>query len=448
MSDTPKVLPFSNPEAWRSELEMKWSAVDKAFRPDGSEHNAVLCLLKHPDWKGVIVYDAFRDRVTLTRPAPWAALEAPQERKDAWTDTDTMRLVVWLKRELKVTFTREKCEGALAVVAEVNQKHAVREHLNGLAWDGRPRIDGLFHLYFGAEANDYTRAASISFLIGAVARIMTPGCQLDTLPILEGPQGLGKSSACRILAGEWFSDSAIDFGTKDSYQQLPGVWLYELSELDALNRRDVARVKAFVSGRFDRYRPSYGRRTVDVPRQVAFVGTTNADAYLPDDTGNRRFNPIKCTRIDIEALRRDRAQLWAEAVRRFNDGEAWHFGAATANLAALEQEDRRLPDPWEASVATWLRGRIRSQDPVTTTDVLSGLEIEIARHDRFSAMRVASVLRALGWERKRVMIDNVRTYRFFPPGAPPPPQTIRAASPPIATDTEEPDHAFEGLLDD
>ena len=401
--------------AWRDDLDTTTLA-GGIEKPKSSQRNAILALSRCPDWAGVISYDSFRDRVRISAP-PWSSLEAPAESHDTWTDTDTTRLEVWLERELGVAFSRDKCEAAITTHAESHARHAVREFLDAIKWDGAPRVDGLFHSYFGAEASDYTRAVSTSFMVGAVARVMCPGCQLDTLPILEGAQGIGKSSAVRALAGEWFSDSTIDFGSKDSYQQLLGVWIYELSELDALNRRDVARVKAFISAPSDRYRPSYGRRVIDVPRQLAFVGTTNADRYLSDDTGARRFLPIKCGGIDLVTLKRDRNQLWAEAVHRFRRGEQWHLTAARALDAAEEQEERRIHDPWEENVDRWLNGRIDKTKPVTTTDVLNGLEIEPRDHDKFRAVRVASSLKILGWKRCRVMVDGARHWRWFPPDA-------------------------------
>ncbi|HXN30546.1 MAG TPA: virulence-associated E family protein, partial [Polyangiaceae bacterium] len=402
--------------AWRDDLDMTVLA-GGISKPKSSQRNAILALSRCPDWAGVVSYDSFRDRVRISLP-PWSSLEAPAESHDTWTDTDTTRLEVWLERELGVAFSRDKCEAAISAHAESRARHAVREFLDALKWDGVPRVDGLFHSYFGAEASDYTRAVSTSFMVGAVARVMRPGCQLDTLPILEGDQGIGKSSAVRALAGEWFSDSTIDFGSKDSYQQLLGVWIYELSELDALNRRDVARVKAFISAPSDRYRPSYGRRVIDVPRQLAFIGTTNADRYLSDDTGARRFLPIKCGTIDLASIKRDRPQLWAEAFHRFRKGEQWHLTAARALDAAAVQEERRIPDPWEENVEAWLKGRIDGAKPVTVTDVLNGLDIAPCDHDKFRAMRVSSSLKILGWEHHRVMVDGERRWRWFPPDHP------------------------------
>ena len=217
----------------------------------------------------------------------------------------------------------------------------------------------------------------------------------------------------RVLAGpKWFSDSELELGDKDGYQALVGVWIYELGELHALGKRDVARVKAFVSAPADRYRPSYGRRSILVPRQTVFVGTTNASQYLGDETGGRRFNPIKCGRIDLAKLTQDRDQLWAEARHRFDKGEAWHMTGALAKVAAEEQEERFVRDPWEERVAAWLANPEREDVGVTTADVLAALHVDTGKQGKTEAMRVAAILRRLGWTRRQERVGDDRRYVY------------------------------------
>jgi putative DNA primase/helicase len=433
-------------QSWRDGLSCSFDK-DGRERVKASVENAFLCMTRHPDWKGGLVYDAFRDRILFSRRAPWT-FEASNVLHDVWLDSDTHRMGVWLERELGIAFSREKCEAALTLCVETNSRHVVRDWLEAETWDGKPRVDALFSRYFGAEESDYVRSVSISFCIGSVARIMRPGCQLDTLPILEGDQGIGKSSGIRGLGGEWFSDTALDFGDKDSYQQLRGVWIYELSELDALNRKDVARVKAFISAPSDRYRPSYGRRVVDFPRQVAFIGTVNprgGGEYLSDDTGNRRFLPVLCGIIDVPALRADRAQLWAEALVRFKMGEAWHLTGDAARTAAEEQDQRRIVDPWESHVETFLAGRTDPDRPVSVTEVLTGLGLEHDHdHDKFRATRAAAALRAAGWIRHRVRIDGVRSYLYHSPRRPVYPRIAASQTQAKPTEPDPWDQPAEG----
>jgi predicted P-loop ATPase len=179
--------------------------------------------------------------------------------------------------------------------------------------DGKQRLDHWLTKYIGAEETPYTHSIGRSALIGAVARIRNPGCKVDTVPIIEGKQGLGKSSAARILFDPWFSDELADLGGKDAAMQTQGAWLIEISELDAMSRSEVSRIKAFVSRATDRFRPPYGARVIESPRSCVFWGTTNSDTYLKDETGGRRFWPIKAGRIDVNGLAAARDQLWARS---------------------------------------------------------------------------------------------------------------------------------------
>ena len=174
--------------------------------------------------------------------------------------------------------------------------------------------------------------------------------------ILEGPQGAKKSTALAVLAGDgWFTDELAEIGSKDAALQMRGVWIIEIAELDAIGRAEVSRIKAFLSRTVDRYRPPYDRYVVDVPRQCVFAGSVNPDTYLRDETGNRRFWPVRCGRIDLDALRRDRDQLWAEAVVRYREGAIWWIDDRDLIAAAnVEQEARVHPDAWHALIERWL----------------------------------------------------------------------------------------------
>ena len=241
------------------------------------------------------------------------------------------------------------------MVARDIMHHPVRERLNGLKWDGTARLDSWLTDYLGVEpatgydaeksqAHRYTSEVGLRWLISAVARVYQPGCKADHCLILEGPQGVGKSTAAATLALEdaWFADEIADLGTKDSAQDLRGKWIIELGELSALKRGEIERVKAFMSRKVDHYRPSYGRRSQDFPRQCVFIGITNADAYLGDETGGRRFWPVKVGKIDLEKLKADREQLWAEAVAAYRAGEKWWLDKATEALA--RERAGRAPD--------------------------------------------------------------------------------------------------------
>jgi predicted P-loop ATPase len=249
-------------------------------------------------------------------------------------------------------------------VARDNGFHPVREYFEGLRWDGTPRLDTWLIDYFHADDTPYVRAIGPRWLISSVARIYEPGCQADHVLVLEGPQGKQKSTALRTLAvkDEWFTDRLSNLSSKDAIQEVAGVLIIELAELDILMRTKPAAYKAFLSRRYDRFRPVYGRHMVLWKRQCIFGGTVNPTAdgrYLNDLTGARRFWPVTCRgRIDIDALRRDRDQLWAEAVVRYRRGDPWWLETeALERLAEAEQQARIAVDPWLPSIRDWLGDR-------------------------------------------------------------------------------------------
>jgi len=279
--------------------------------------------------------------------------------------------------------------------------------------------------YLGAAPTDLTHAMGGLWLISAVARIFRPGVKADHMLILEGEQGARKSTALKILAGEeWFTDELPDLGSKDAAIHMQGVWIVEIAELDAIGRAEVSRIKAFLTRTTDRFRPPYGRHTVEIKRQCVFAGTVNPDTYLRDETGNRRFWPIRCGDIDVDGLARDRNQLWAEAVHRFKAGAIWWLEDMALLKAARDEQDKRYQsDAWDGLIDRWLtheisitgdsyssfdpprRESIPRREPLRDVSVGEILEeaigIEPARWTRVDQMRVSGYLKKTGWERYR-----------------------------------------------
>jgi predicted P-loop ATPase len=228
--------------------------------------------------------------------------------------------------------------------------------------------------------------------------------------ILEGPQGIRKSTALKTIAGEFFTDELADLGSKDAAMQTRGVWIIELSELDSLGHAEVARIKAFISRTTDRFRPPYGMRLVESPRQCIFAGTVNHGTYLRDETGGRRFWPVVCGAIDVAALQRDRDQLWAEAKARFRTGASWWLETPDlVRLAGDQQEARYEGDPWEELLAPWLDGR----ESTSVSEVLQRcIDKPQSQWTQTDKIRVARCLRSHGWVRYRERQGSRLEWRY------------------------------------
>ena len=366
--------------------------------------NAIAAFRHAPEWGGVLAFNEFGCGTVVLRPAPWGIVP-----KGEWTDHEDRLATEWLQRQ-GVLISVEVAGQAVQTAARDHPFHPVKAYLQGLHWDGVERVDRWLSTYLGAEDTEYSRAVGSRWLISAVARIFRPGAKADCCLILEGPQGIRKSTALRTVAGEYFTDELADLGSKDAAMQTRGVWIIELSELDNLSHAEVARIKAFMSRTTDRFRPPYGMRLVESPRQCVFAGTVNHGTYLRDETGGRRFWPIVCGRIDVHALAGDRDQLWAEAKVRFESGCVWWLDTADlVQLATDQQEARYDGDPWEEVVGPWLESK-------QTTAISEVLEKCInkpqAQWTQTDKIRAARCLRAQGWVRYRERQGDRLEWRY------------------------------------
>lgn len=334
--------------------------------------------------------------MVIRKRPPWG-----EETPDApWTDHHESLVRVWFQCE-DIAAALGDVGRAVQAAARHDPFHPVRDYLNALKWDGTPRLETWLTPYLGVEDTPYSRAVGPRFLISAVARIFKPGCQADHMLILEGPQGKLKSSALRDLAREaWFTDRLSNLRSKDAAMEVAGAWLIEMPELDALTKVGNSTIKAFVTRRHDCFRPPHGKHLVNQPRQCVFAGTINPNGgYLTDPTGARRFWPVLCGKIDLEALGRDRNLLWAEALVRFRAGAPWWLETPELEaLATAEQEQRFRVDPWAEIVGEWLVGR----DDVSVSEVLTGaLGIPAASQSHPAEIRIAAILKSTGFKQYR-----------------------------------------------
>jgi len=395
---------------------------DLAGTPERNEANVIIALTSDPAFAGVLAFDEFAQEIVVRRRLPWDSTDAPPPRP--WEDADDIRTAEWLQLR-GINVAPVVVGRAVGAVARELRIHPVRDWLDTLKWDGTPRIETWTSTYLGAEPTELHHTIGALWLISAVARIYRPGAKADHMLILEGPQGARKSTALKVLAGEaWFTDELPEVGSKDAALHMQGIWIVEIAELDAIGRAEVSRIKAFLTRTTDRFRPPYGRYTVEVARQCVFAGTVNPDTYLRDETGNRRFWPLRCGIIDIDALARDRDQLWAEAVHRFREGAIWWIeDPALLEDARQAQDSRYQSDAWDDLIEHWLVHEIRTvadgypdygntrtesvprPEPLADVSVGEILEeaigLEPARWTRGDQMRVSAYLKANGWKRYR-----------------------------------------------
>lgn len=382
-----------------------WTAIldctERGPRPSLS--NVITVLQKDPTlgpdrfW-----HDEFLDRIIVAN--------SPQRE---WRDEDDYKLTAYIQQEAGMSLVSDGIVSkAVRLVARQRAKHCVRDWLHTLTWDTVPRIDTAFEDYWGIEDEaihplPYVRAASANFFIGAVARIEQPGCKLDTMPVFEGAQGTRKSSALEILAGPWFASAHETMGTKDFLVGIRGKWFIEIAELQSFTRAEVTQIKNTMSTRIDTYRPPYGRATVDFPRQCVFAGTTNVDTWGADETGLRRFWPLRCGAIRLDLLAAARDQLFAEALVRFRAHLSWW---EMPDTAADVQGSRMVQDALTDRIRPLLIGKT----DITVAEICDGLKIATEKLDRALQMRVADSLKRLGWARRMSWREG-KTCRVWMP---------------------------------
>jgi predicted P-loop ATPase len=406
------IHPFPQLDLWRDRCQQGDRGVLLS-----NYHNACIVVEYHPGIRDALEFDEFAKKAFLTHHvgAPMQVYPEPEEI----TDKIINEVQQWMQQLGMRAMSLDNCARALLTKAQDHGFHPVRDYLDPLVWDGTDRNTKWLATYLGAIDNQYTNNVGPLFLISMVARIFEPGCKVDYMLVFEQEQGRLKSTACEVLFTPWFSDSLPDISasSKDASVHLRGKWGIEIAELHAFNRAETTHLKSFISRRVERYRPPYARMEVEEPRQAVFIGTTNRETYLKDETGGRRFWPVKLGDVKIDDLIRDRDQIMAQAVHDYRRGTPWWPSASIERDHIKPQQDTRYDndDAWADPIREFLSGR----ESVTFTAILDQLDYKtikgedpenrktpINRIGKFEQNRVRSILIAEGWERGGRTVDG------------------------------------------
>lgn len=415
---------------WKSRLKV----TDKGVIAQTIE-NAVTILTHDPRLAGCIALNEMDHRIIARKDLPWRKIKGTSP----WVDADDAALRLYLEQVYGIS-SKDKVYDAVNVVATRSGFHPVREYLDGCVWDGVPRVDTLLIDYLGAEDSEYTRVVTRKTLAAAVARIYRPGIKFDYMLTLQGRQGIGKSALISRLGGAWYSDSFFTLQGKDAYEQVQGVWLIEVGELAGMRRAEAETIKLFISKQADRFRPAYGRRIQEYPRQCIFIGTTNETQFLRDATGNRRFwvvgTPGEPTKNIWNDLTPDEVRrIWAEAVEIYKNGETLllprHLETVAREIqGGYEEEnpraglvadylDRKLPEGWD-DLDLYTRRQWLETDSEGTVERQTVCALEIwaealggspDRIDRYDIKEIRDIMAGMpGWRRVGTLTRTTKPY--------------------------------------
>ena len=377
--------------------------LDKAGNPKPTLNNAIGYISIYPEIHDCLRYSELSHDIEICGRLPWHKRRTGKH----WTDEDTIHLKYYLATRTKTEFSTLITLEAAYIVAARRMYHPVREYLEHLTWDGVQRLDAWLTTYCNVISDEYARTIGRKTLTAAVTRAFRPGCKFDHVLVLEGAQGIGKSRIVAAIGGEWFSDFHIDPVNKDTVDAMRGKWIIEIPEMESIRgHKDMQLLKAFLTKTEDRVRLAYGRKTLDLPRRGVFIGTFNPDSlgYLTDSTGNRRFWPVLCQgKIDVDGFKRDRDQIFAEAVIAYQKHEPIYITEERVQKEAEAQADDRIEiDPWAEVIGHWSLNAGKDIKAITTStvfeNILHGAIKNITRRDQ---IRIGKALNVAGWTKDR-----------------------------------------------
>jgi len=383
-----------------------------------SKHNLYQLLKKIPNalFKDMVQLNDFSHNIEFRTRPPWTKNGAH------WEDHDAIQTAFYLSKHHQYEVSPKDVHEAVEVIASERRYHPVKDYLSGLKWDGVPRLDTWLHTYCGASKGRYSQFIGRKTLLAAVSRIYQPGIKFDHVLVLEGDQGVGKSLTIATLATPWCSDASIDLTDKDAVSLIQGHWIFELSEMDVLNKSGIRALKGFITRQVDKMRPPYARSIQEFPRQGIMMGTINPEneGYLRDPTGNRRFWPILIDRVDLVKLREDRDQLWAEALAYYHRNEPIHIDdRELEKLIQRETIKRQQEDPWFEVVDAYINQNfsdfVQEGEDICTvlpSDLyVNALGGNASKFTLYDASRIANILHRLNFTRKTDNNNN-RTSKY------------------------------------
>lgn len=406
--------PWNPAEGWREML-----GVDDACKLQQTKANAATILVHDERWSGVWGFDRFDQKIRLLKQPP-VDLVGPFPRP--FDENDLQSIDTWLSQNHGINLQSSSLFEAIGFASRSFAYDSMCDYLDSITWDGVKRIDTWLSRYAGAPDTEYTRTVGRKWLIAAIVRgyatDLAPA-KVDTVLVLQSPQGSGKTTLFEILAApvNGYQNLEGDLRSKDASLALNGRWIIECGELDSLSRTDLTFIKGWLTKRTDRFRPPYERSMKECARRCVFGGSTNATEYLTDETGNRRFWPVSVGAVDKTALQRDRSQLWAEARMAFKRGEQWWLTLNEEVMQTTEAAQRMVRDVWDVKISEYLADKHETTMSLVLTD---GLLISPKDQDRSSQMRVAKILKLACWERRQKTENGRKPWYYFRgPGAEP-----------------------------
>ena len=415
-----KLVPQSKeaaPQQEEQQLPNPYFVEDEKGRVIFNHHNVMETFRCNEEWQNVFAFDDFAQRKMVMRQIPASdgnpSWFKPREIKDG----DYIATLRWFNRNGFPRASKNSIQDCVDAQCHENVISPVKHWLEGLTVENPSDdiLENWLFRYMDAQAEsqdeiEYIKQVSAKWLISAVARAISPGCKADAVLILEGSQGAGKSTALRFLCSdEWFGDALPPMHTKDASDYVRGKWIVELAELSNVNKAEVEIVKAFVSRSEERFRPAYGRSEISYPRHCVFAGTTNKSDYLRDETGNRRFWPVRIgAKIDTNGIKAARDQIWAHAVKAYKDGQQWWLDEKADALARQEQDKRLAVDEWTGKIESF----VERKDEVSITEVaVEALFFEVKNIGRLEQNRIASILATLGYVRDGRFTSGDRRFQ-------------------------------------